>query len=157
MRPSIKRTLIGLLGATVLIGAVSGLSACGHRSGFSANASPEDQAEWRGKMVERVGSRLDLSSEQKTKLDALAVKLQEQRSALMGTTTDPRAEVATLVAGEKFDRTRAQALLREKTNALTTKSPEVIAATADFYDSLNPAQQAKVRDYLQGRRGWWRS
>lgn len=81
MQPSIKRTLVGPLGATVLIGAVSGLSACGHHS------------------------------------------------ALMGTTTNPRAEVATLVAGEKFDRTRAQALLREKTSALTTKSPEVIAAT----------------------------
>jgi Spy/CpxP family protein refolding chaperone len=154
MRPSIKRVLLGLMGASVLLG---GLAACGHRGGFSAHASPEEQAQWRGKMVERVGSRLDLSAEQKAKLDALAVKLQEQRTALMGTTTDPRAELQTLVSGDKFDRARAQTLVREKTTALTTKSPEVIAAMGDFYDSLSPAQQGKVREYLQGRRGWWRS
>jgi Spy/CpxP family protein refolding chaperone len=56
-----------------------------------------------------------------------------------------------LVAADKFDRSRAQALITEKTTVLQTKSPEVIASLADFYDSLNPAQQKKVRDYMDGR------
>jgi Spy/CpxP family protein refolding chaperone len=64
--------------------------------------------------------------------------------------------VQALVAGEKFDRARAQALVSEKTAAVNAKSPEVIAALGDFYDSLNPTQQAKVREFMQHRNGrWW--
>jgi len=38
------------------------------------------------------------------------------------------------------------------------KSPEVITATAEFFDTLKPEQQQKVREYLQrgGRRHGWR-
>ena len=154
MRSWIKRTLFGLFGATVLLG---GLTACGHRYGherFSA-MSTEEKAEYRKRAVDRVASRLELNAEQRAKLDALAVKLQEQGAALRGT-SDPRAEVRSLVAGEKFEREKAQALVGGKVAAVNAKSPEVIAAFGDFYDSLSPAQQGKVRDFLDRRRhGWW--
>lgn len=154
MRTWIKRTALTFVGAAVVLGS---LTACGHRYGhdrFSA-MSAEDQAKFRDRMVERVSGKLDLSGEQKQKLAALAGKLQEQRAALRGA-TDPRADVRSLIAGEKFDRAKAQALVGEKTAALSAKSPEVIAAFGDFYDSLHPAQQAKVRDFLEHRRGWRR-
>ena len=61
-----------------------------------------------------------------------------------------------LVAGATFDKARAQTLVTEKTTALQTRSPEVIAALADFYDSLNATQQQKVRDYMEGRGHWFR-
>jgi Spy/CpxP family protein refolding chaperone len=154
MNPWIKRSLFGLFGATLLVG---GLTACGHHNqSYSANMSAEDQAQFRGKMMERVASKLDLHAEQKQRLGVLADKLQEQRSALVAKGVDPRAEVQSLVAGEKFDRVRAQALVTEKTAALNSKSPEVIAAMADFFDGLNAAQQTKVREAMQGRHGWWR-
>ena len=155
MRPWIKRTLYGVFGATIVLGS---LSACGHRHegrGWQANA--EETAKFRGKMIERVSSKLELTTEQKARLNVLADKLQEQRAALVGQTADPRAEVQALVAGVKFDRPRAQNLVSGNTAALNTKSPEVIAAAADFFDSLNPAQQQKVRDFMQRRGGWRRS
>ncbi len=154
MRPWIKRTLYGIFGATIVLG---GLSACGHQSesrGWQANAG--ESAKFRGKMIERVSSKLDLTADQKARLNVLADKLQEQRAALVGQATDPRAEVQALVSGDKFDRTRAQSLVSSKTAALNAKSPEVITAAADFYDSLNPAQQQKVRDFMQRRSGWRR-
>jgi protein CpxP len=154
MRPWIKRTLFGLFGATVALGA---LTACGHRHGHErfSGMSTEQQAEFRNRAIERVASRLDLNAEQKKRLNALADKLHEQRVALTGA-ADPRAEVRSLVAGEKFDRDKARAMLGEKMAAVNAKSPEVIAAFGEFFDSLSPAQQAKVRDFLQHRRhGWW--
>ena len=152
MKPWIRRTLLGLFGASVALGA---LTACGHRYEHHGwNTSPEEHARWRGKMLDRVASKLELNGEQKAKLAVAADKLHAQRTALRGA-TDPRSEVRSLVAGEKFDRARAQALVAEKTAAVTTKSPEVIAALADFYDSLNPQQQAKVREFMERRRGWW--
>lgn len=154
MKPWIKRTLIGLFGASILVG---GLTACGHRPhGFGANMSAEESAQHRAKMVERVSGKLDLNADQKQRLGVLGDKLHAQRVALMGQGQDPRAELKALVAGDKFDRARAQTLVAEKTAAVQRQSPEVIAALADFYDSLNPAQQQKVRDFMARRGHWFR-
>lgn len=152
MKPWIKRTLFGLFGATIIMG---GLTACGHRYEHHGwNVSAEDRARFRERMIDRVSNKLELNEDQKKRLVALADKLHEQRSAIAGQAGDTRAEVQALVAGDRFDRARAQALVSGKTAAVTAKSPEVIAALADFYDSLTPAQQAKVRDFMQHRRGW---
>ena len=156
MKSWIKRSLFTIFGASIAVG---GLTACGHHRHDHAGwqqMSAEDQARFRSKMIDKVASRLDLNADQKARLGVLADKLREQRQALMGPGTDPRAQLQGLIAGEKFDRARAQTLVTEKTAALNAKSPEAIAALGDFYDSLNPAQQAKVREFMQQRHGrWW--
>ncbi len=152
-RISLKRTLLGALTATVLVG---GLAACsGNRHEYGANMNAEQYAQMRDKMVDKAASKLDLNADQKKRLSVLGDKLFEQRTALIGQTKNPRAELQALVAGEKFDAVRAQALINEKTTALQAKSPEVIAALADFYNSLSPVQQQKVRDYMEGRGHWF--
>ena len=151
MRPWIKRTLYGVFGASILIG---GLSACGHHHGGGWQMSEADSAKMRERMIERASSKLDLDATQKQKLAVLADKLKEQRMALVGSTTDPRAELQALVAGTKFERERAQSLVEAKTGALRSKSPEVIAAAGEFFDSLKPEQQQKVRELLTKRHGW---
>ena len=154
MKRWIKRSLFALFGVSVL---VAGLSACGHRNHeFGAQLSAEEYSQKRDKMVSKAASKLDLNDDQKKRLATLGDKLYEQRTALIGQTKDPRAEMKALVAGATFDKARAQTLVTEKTTALQTKSPEVIAALADFYDSLNAAQQQKVRDYMEGRGHWFR-
>ncbi len=149
MKHWIKRTLATALGATLVIGSLSACSS--HRHG---NMSEADIAAKQTKMVDYAGKKLDLNDAQKQRLSVLAGILREQRTALMGKTTDPRAELQSLVAGTTLDKAKAQAFVDEKTGALRSKSPEVIAAAADFYDSLNPAQQQQVRDLMQRRRGW---
>lgn len=153
VKRNIRRTLFGILGVTLLLG---GMAACGHREErWGANLTPEQVTERRDKMVDRVAGKLDLNDDQKKRLSVLGDKLYEQRRALIGQTTDPRAEVKALIAGEKFDLGRAQALVSGKTAALQNGSPEVLAALAGFYDSLNPAQQQKMRDYLDGKGRWF--
>ena len=151
MKPWIKKTLMGLFGATIAFG---GLTACSSSHHHRGPMSAEKMAEVRGKVVERVSSKLDLNDAQKQKLNLLADTMEVQRTAFMGKAADPRAEMQALVSGDKFDRARAQTLLEEKTRAVQTSSPEVINALADFYDSLNPDQQQKVRDLMQRRKGW---
>ena len=154
MKPWIKRTFFGLAGATILLG---GLTACGHRmhGGWGEGATPEQAAEWRGKIVERVAGKLDLNADQKAKLTVLGDKLHAQRLAVRGS-TDPRADIKSLVAGSQFDRAKAQSLVQQKTEAVRTGSPELIAAFGDFYDSLNAEQQQKLREFMDRRRGWGR-
>ncbi|MCF8210313.1 MAG: Spy/CpxP family protein refolding chaperone [Rhodoferax sp.] len=153
LQRNLKRALFGVCGAALVLG---GLTACGHRHTQAGEPlSAEQYAQKRDKLVDRVAGRLDLSEDQKKRLGTLGDKLYEQRTALIGASKDPRSELKGLVAGDKFDATRAQALITEKTTLLQTRSPEVLAALADFYNSLNPTQQQKVRDHLDGRHGWW--
>lgn len=155
MKPWIKRTLFGLLGATLVVGA---LSACGHRhhhGGGMTTLSAEDSAKWRERLIERATKELQLDASQQQRLGVLFDKMREQRNALVGSTTNPRAEVGALIAGTTFDKARAQALVEEKTGAIRSKSPEVISATADFYDTLTPEQQQKLREFMSKRRGRW--
>jgi periplasmic protein CpxP/Spy len=152
MKTWLKRTLIGVLGATVLLGA---MAACSHRAhhGWGWHAmNDEDAARMKARLIEKAGSRLDLDEAQKARLGVLADALRAQRNALVGDTTNPRAELQSLVAGPTFDRAKARSLVEAKTSAITARSPELISAMADFYDSLKPAQQARLRE-LMDRRG----
>lgn len=146
-----KRTAFTL--ASVALAAAA-LSACGHRP--HEGKSGQEASRGASFLVERVAGRLDLNEDQKVRLRTLADKVQVQSAAFKTVGGDPRTELQALVAGEKFDRTRAQKLVAEKTAALATGSPDVITALADFYDSLNPTQQAKVRQFMDRRRGDWR-
>ena len=123
MKTWLKRTLIGVFGASVLFGS---LAACSHRShhGYGGHAmSEEDAAKMKARMIEKVASRLDLDAAQKAKLGVLADTLRAQRNALVGTTTNPRAELQSLVAGPTFDRAKAKALVEAKTGAITMQKP----------------------------------
>ena len=58
MKTWIKRSLFALASAGIVLGS---LTACGHRmhhGGWRADATPEQSAEWRGRMVERVAGKL---------------------------------------------------------------------------------------------------
>ncbi|HYW57199.1 MAG TPA: Spy/CpxP family protein refolding chaperone [Polaromonas sp.] len=149
MKRFIKKTLIGLFGGALIVGS---LGACSHRGpGGWQEASPESRA----RLVEKVGSKLDLDTAQKQKLGVLADKLQAQRTALRGA-TDPRAAMLGLFSGAKLDQAGAKKLIDEKTAAVQAGSPEVIAAAADFFDNLRPEQQQKVRDFMERGRRWGR-
>lgn len=153
MKTWIKRTLIGLTATTVVLG---GLTACGSRGEHARGGwSDERITEVRGKAIEKIGSRLDLNTEQKAKLGALADQMIASRKALRGE-GDPRAEMQALIAGERFDRSKAQQLLDQKLQAAQGNGPQILSAFGDFYDNLNPEQQRQVRERLGKRgHGWW--
>ncbi len=146
MKTWIKRTLIGVLGASVLFG---GVAAWAHRH-HGGPMTAERIAEMKTRVTERVASKLELDAAQKAKLGIVADRLVEQRAAMLAG-TDPRAAVQALVAGPAFDRAGAEALLMAKTDALRAGAPAVIAAFGDFYDSLNADQQAKLREFMNRR------
>lgn len=150
MKTGTRRIVIALAGAALLLG---GLTACGTRG--PAAWSEERATEMRGRMVERISDKLHLDAEQKRKLDAVASEMQAQRKAFRGDSANPRDDIKALIAGNRFDRSKAQALLEQKTAAVQQHGPRVLAALADFYDSLTPEQQQQVRERLDKRRGGW--
>jgi len=153
MKPWIKRSLIALTSATVLLG---GLTACGSRGDHARGWSDERVTEMRGKAVEKISDKLELNAGQKAKLEVLADEMVASRKAMRGESVDVRTDLQALIAGDKFDRSKAQQMLDQKTRALQGSGPKVLAAFGDFYDSLNPEQQKQVREKLERRgHGWW--
>jgi periplasmic protein CpxP/Spy len=151
MKPWIKRTFIGVFGASILVGGLTACSGRGHHGDWSA----ERVAEVRGKVVDKISSTLVLNDAQKQKLTVLADEIVASRTAFRGKDADPRAEFKAMMAGDKFDRARAQALLDQKTQVVQGNGPKMIAALADFYDSLSPEQQKQVREKMEQHRGRW--
>jgi len=159
MRRWIKRSLIGIFGASVLFG---GLAACSHQR-FGQGGWPMNEADAtkiRERVIDKASSELQLDGAQRAKLEALADALKLQRAALVAGTTTPRAEMQSLVAGAQFDRSKAQALVDGKTAALREHAPAMVSAFGDFFDSLRPEQQQKLRDFMarggSGHHGFWR-
>ncbi len=152
MKTWLKRTLIGLSAVTVLLG---GLAACGHRGDHARGWSDERITDVRGKVIDKVSSKLDLNADQKAKLGVLADQMIASRKAFRGD-SDPRTEIQALIAGDGFDRSKAQQLLDQKLQAAQGNGPQILSAFGDFYDSLNPEQQKQVRERLERRgHGWW--
>jgi periplasmic protein CpxP/Spy len=147
--------------------------------------SPADMQKRRDKMIERATTELSLDAAQKAKLVTLIDTMHAKRMAMMAANGGqmgqgkgemkgheghgrmgggmmpraemPRAEMQALIKGDKFDRAGAQALVDQKANAMRSSAPEVITAMGDFYDSLQPEQQTKVRAFMErgpmGRHG----
>jgi len=154
MKPWLKRTFVGIFGASALVG---GMAACSHdhyRHGGWQSMNDEDVAKFKSRAADKIAGKLDLDADQKAKLALLMDRLQEQRAALRGS-GDPRRDVEALIKDGTFDRWHAQDLVNAKLTAVRDKSPQVIAAMADFYDTLRPEQQAKVREFLQRAGHHW--
>ncbi len=149
MRTWIKNTLIAALGASMALGGMafanSARMGCGWHGGQMSEA---DAAKWRDKIIDRATSELSLDANQRQNLVALADTLHAQRATMMGGMANPREQFQGLFAGDKFDATKAQSLVQDKTEALRSASPAVIAAISTFYDSLRPEQQQKLRDFM---------
>lgn len=145
--PLVRRSLYAVLGLGLAAGA---LTACGHGPRHAGSMTEAEATQWRERMVDRVAGKLDLDATQKQHLTALADTLNRQRQALQAGRDGqaPRAEWQALIAGPRLDVAAAQALVQRKTEWVRNASPEVLAAAATFYDSLQPAQQAQVREFM---------
>ena len=149
----IKRVLVGLT-AVVLV--TSAVVACGFRGtgpwGGYGPCGPhwrgEDPAQRRAYVVERVSQELSLNVGQRAKLEVLA----EQRQALWSE-GHMAADLQQVIAGERFDRVKAQSVVDQKLQAVQQHSPKVVEAMASFYDSLDAGQQRVVREKLKERFG----
>jgi len=147
----VKRILVGLAGSSILAAGVAAFAEGEHHGGWDMTKAGAEQMHER--MLERAGKQLDLDDAQKARLATLASRLDGVRIALRGEGGGPREQLQTLFAGPTFDRNQATSMLDEKTAVLRAKSPEVIAAAADFFDNLRPDQQQQVRDFMNKRGG----
>jgi Spy/CpxP family protein refolding chaperone len=152
MKTWVNKNLIK--GASIAI-TLAGLTACGMPGGYQhGNMSAEKMARIQSTVIERVNADLSLSSEQKVRLDKVFEVFNKQHQAIHESNASPEKELRSLIGGNTFDRERAINLHAQKTETMKNEGPKLISALADFYDNLNPQQQAKLRERLEKGPQW---
>jgi periplasmic protein CpxP/Spy len=146
MKSWIKRLTLVLLGT---LAAATGLAACSHRGFEHAHSGITDNelTTYRERVVGRATRKLDLDATQQAKFAILFDALAAQRTAL-NRIANTKSAMQSLLVSEKFDRKKAQTLVDDFSGTMNLASPALINATADFYDSLKPEQQAALRRML---------
>jgi periplasmic protein CpxP/Spy len=154
MKNGIKRVLMVVASGALVLAAVS---ACGHRDHERHGKWSEERiTQMQDKAVERVAKKWDLNADQKQKLTTLTQQMLAARQNVKGNSDKPLEELKSFIDGPTLDRSKAQAWVDRKTQAVQKSSSPVIEALGDFYDSLTPTQQAQVRALMQEKQGWAR-
>jgi periplasmic protein CpxP/Spy len=136
------RYVVTLLGA---VGIAMAVSACSH--GYR-HFQPGDYAV---RHIEKLGKKLDLNEAQTAKLNAVTDTMRKGRETMRGKHDERRQAALALLDQPKLDRQRALDLVQQTTRDINDQAPEMIAALGDFYDSLTPAQQQKLREEAKER------
>lgn len=101
--------------------------------------------------IEKLGKELNLNEAQTAKLNTVTETLRKGRETMRSKHDETRKTALALLDQPKLDRQRALGLVQQTTRDFNDHAPEMIAAAADFFDSLTPAQQQKLRTDLKDR------
>lgn len=139
--------------------AVLGVGIFGAMAGCArhfAQKTPQERAEW---LVKKINDELKLNDVQLGKLNALKDELLAVRSDYRKRNSNIRKTIDELLSQPTLDQTRALSLVKERTREVNDKAPQVVAAFANFYDSLTPQQQKKLHDdideWMKRREDYW--
>lgn len=144
-----KRNIIVISVGALLL---SGVVACNHGMHFG---TAEERGEW---MVQKVSKELELDSAQVDRLEAVKDEFIDMRRSLRSDRAQTRADVLAMLQEPTLDRDRANAIVAQYVEKISTRSPRIIDAVGAFYDSLDDAQRAELTGYIEHRmehhRGW---
>jgi Spy/CpxP family protein refolding chaperone len=135
-----RLTKMAIVSVVLVIGAGT-LAACSHQP-----RTPEERADW---MVNKISDKLDLNDAQKAKLEVVKTEMMKLRTQFDGDKATRDKKMLEIVSKPKMDRDALLNMINARTEAVSSNAPQIVTALGDFYDSLNPDQQAKVRKEMK--------
>ena len=139
MKPG-KRSIIVITASTLLI---AGVAACNHGMYFG---TAEERGEW---VVQKVTKELELNDTQQARLADVKDEFIDVRRNMRSEREQTRADVLAMLQQPTLDRDRANAIVGKYIETLNTRSPTIIDAVGDFYDSLDDSQRAELREFIE--------
>ncbi len=108
-----------------------------------AYGDPQKRA---NKMVEKMSERMELNDYQETQLLALKDALMAMREDMRETRSQAGESVDELLSAPQLDQQKALQLIDQPMQQVKQNMPAVIAAFAEFWNSLDTTQQAQLRE-----------
>lgn len=106
--------------------------------------------------VERLGWAVDASTEQKSKINAIAQRAADDIFALRQKHLEARKQVVETLAAATVDRAKLEALRADQMKLAETATKRVTDAVADIADILTPAQRADLGQRVERWQRWFR-
>lgn len=135
-----KRTIVIITAGTLLI---AGVAACKHKM---HSASAEERGEW---VVDKVSKELELNDSQRIKLVEVKDQFIAVRKSMRSDREEARKEVLAMLKQPTMDREKVNALVNQKIAIVSEKSPSIIDAIGNFYDSLDDSQRAELSEFIE--------
>jgi len=131
-----------ILATIALGGVIAGFGYARHGSGW---ISPEKKADW---LVEIASKELDLSTDQKAKLNQIKDEVLAKMQTFRGLREGLREEVLSQVRKESVDQQKLNQLLGEKEAQIKEMRTFLVAKFAEFHGMLTPEQRLKLAEGL---------
>jgi Spy/CpxP family protein refolding chaperone len=132
-----KKILLASLLSIVTFGSVAAFSGGQHCF------NPEKRAAF---MVKRMTHKLDLNETQVTHLKAVQQLMSQHHKAKK---EQGRGELLSLLDAPELDQNQALSLLENRTEQIKQNAPEMIAAIADFTNSLSAEQRTELKQVVK--------
>jgi len=110
--------------------------------------TPAEKAEF---VTERVSKKLELDAAQRQNFSQLVDLVSGIVAEARAGKREQFAELSQMIEQPSFDQARALELVRQKTEMINEKAPQVIASLGVFLDSLDDTQKQQVREFIEHR------
>ncbi len=110
------------------------------------HSSPEEHAQH---IIKKVSKKLDLDDAQVSMLNIAKDSILQAHKSMHESRSDIHKDIGDILSEDTLDRTAILNHINNKADAVKAEAPSVVNALADFYDSLNVEQQAKIRHKIE--------
>ncbi len=132
----IKAIIVGfLISVTLVVSAFAGWGQHHGDSGICEN-----------RVIEKLTQKLSLNEGQVEKLKFATLETTKVKKNMKENRKQVLGSIGEMLDQPTLDQERAISILKNKTQNMNEKAPQVVAALAGFYDSLTPEQQKILRD-----------
>ena len=100
---------------------------------------------------DRISSKLELTEAQKFQLSSLTDDILGLADEIKEAKSGHKLLVQQLLSESTLDQAEALDIIHQTTQMINDKAPETIASLAGFLDSLDVAQKAELRDFVEQR------
>ena len=133
-----KRTIIYITGIALI---TTSIVACNR-------GTPEERGE---KMVQKVTEELELTETQQARLTEVKNEFLETRKTMRSNREQTKTDIQAMLQQPTFDRNKANSIVNQHIETIHSRSPVIIDAIGDFYDSLDDTQRAELREFIEDK------
>ena len=133
-----KRTIIYMTGIVLL---TTSIVACNR-------GTPEERGE---RMVEKVTEELELTAIQQDRLSEVKNEFLDMRKTIQSNREQTKTDIQAMLKQPTLDRNKANSIVNQHIETIHSRSPAIIDAIGNFYDSLDDTQRAELREFIEDK------
>jgi protein CpxP len=133
-----KRTIIYMTGIALL---TTSIVACNR-------GTLEERGE---RIVQKVTEELELTETQQARLSEVKHAFLETRKTMRSNREQTKTDIQTMLKQPTLDRNKANSIVNQHIETIHSRSPVIIDAIGDFYDSLDDTQRAELREFIEDK------